>query len=147
MTGKRCVLCRGSGLTVWRKAPKNVREKGAEFERTVVAHAMAQGFPGAHRSAPMQAGHEKKYPDVSGIGMWWVECKHERSVPVGRYAKVYLQERPGFTPVLAHRDTGGMPLVTMELGDALKLERCRVELVEAKQQAAYWRELYEAVKP
>lgn len=102
--------------------PGGGRRKGKDGELEVVNLAAEHGFPGAKRTAPMQAEHPGDYPDVADVGRLWTEVKRHRRVNVQKHAKEALRERPGYIPVLAHRDNGGQWLATLSLAELLKLE-------------------------
>lgn len=119
------------------------RDKGASGEREAAAIWRAGGYPEAQRSAQMQTAlGDDRDADLRGTGLAWVEVKRHRVVPVGRLAvEVFAQERPGFEPVMAHRDDnrewmGTLPLprlvaILRELDDWRSGAKMRPNLVLA----------------
>lgn len=102
----------------------NSRAKGAAFERSVVAKAIEYGFKGAHRTAPMQAGHPRKYPDVMGVGILALECKaYAANVPANmvREALDEQDEMPGYVRAVVWKTNRSPLRITMNFEDALKL--------------------------
>lgn len=104
---------------------KKSRSKGASGELEVVAIARECGFFEARRTAPMQAGHSRDYPDIDGVGNLWIESKRHKRVSVNAYAKEHIleTERPGWVSVLAYRDDRADWLAVVDLRELFKLVR------------------------
>lgn len=99
----------------------NSRAKGASFERAIVAEAIRHGFTKAHRTAPMQAGHSPRYPDVGGVGPLWIEAKaYAKNVPANMVTEG-LREKPGYVPCVVWKTNRVEPRVTLLFSDLLKL--------------------------
>lgn len=106
--------------------------KGKRGELEVVALARRLGFQ-ARRTAPMQAGHARDFPDLDGLAPLWPEVKCYRCTPVNRFAREYVDfERPGWVPVLVWRDDRTPWRATLPLEELLKLLR---EVREARRTA------------
>lgn len=98
------------------------RRKGAQGEREVVALAVKYGFTRAHRTAPMQAGRPKDYPDVSGVGQLWLEVKcYGENVPAGMVREALATEHPGYVNAVAWKTNRQPWRVTLDLEDLLAL--------------------------
>lgn len=84
-------------------AGKRSHYKGMAGEHEVVKLARRAGFKKAERTAPMQAGHAKEHPDVTGVSLCWVEVKRARRVNIRRAFRA-LEVLGAAFPVLVHRD-------------------------------------------
>jgi hypothetical protein len=104
---------------------KKSRTKGATGEREAVAVAIELGYRDAKRAAPMQAGHSEDFPDVLGVGVFYIEVKRHKRVSVSGYARQHLgKERPGYINALWYREDGDTEwYVVMKASDAAALER------------------------
>lgn len=71
----------------------------------MVRLARRAGFSRAHRTAPMQAGHAKRYPDIAGVGIAWIEVKRWKHVNVEQAFKALEALRPAL-PIVAWRCDG-----------------------------------------
>jgi hypothetical protein len=107
------------------------RRKGAAGERECAAVFSDNGFPDAHRMAPMQAGQmDRGYADLGGTGFLHVEVKRgEREALAARAAELVSVERPGYESVLASRRNRGPWLGTMALE---RLAVCMAELTRLR---------------
>jgi hypothetical protein len=99
------------------------REKGADWERQVVKLFQAAGFD-AKRRAQLQAGAEKKQPDVLA-DPFWLECKARKrnARPVAALEQGAEACPGGRVPVAVCKVNYRRPTVTLYLDDFLDLAR------------------------
>lgn len=103
--------------------------KGKVFERTV-ALAFRNIF-GESVKRGWQARRGDDAPDIEGVPLWWIECKHHARVNVQKSFKQVEaaiaganergDKRGEHMPLIVHHDTGRETLATLRFSDLLKL--------------------------
>lgn len=97
---------------------KYARTKGHSFERLVARYFREAGFTEAARQLEYQAG---KGVDLTGTEPFAVQCKTGGTVPSPYKILAEIPKKKGQIPLAVHKVTGKDTLVTMKLGDFLKL--------------------------
>jgi hypothetical protein len=84
---------------------KAMKAKGSQFEREVVAHLKANGFPYCERH--YGAGRPDDVGDIDGIVGWTLECKNHRALELSAWMTEAECERvngrQSFAAVVAKR--------------------------------------------